>query len=201
MQVDAVCHGAQPISTLRIDFAPGDNPFARVLEPHECIAHLTEHGRVTGHGIRLDQDALDPVVLRRALHVGEEVVETGGRLGVHTSQTKREGGHFHTPLHERRIEGEVEHGAFFNVDPEIKVGFDTLSGLCEGRGQATHEGTYKNENEKGAGHDEGDRGAEKAGEELLSEVHCCTFDGHKGRTPRTDRNATSVGASNPTFVQ
>ena len=128
------------------------------------------------------------------------MVQSGGGLGVHATEAKREGGHFHAPLHEGRIEGEVEHGAFFDVDPEVKVGFDAISGLCEGRGQAAHQGTDEDENEKGTGHDQGDRGAEEAGEELLSEVHCCTFDGHKGRTPRTDRNATYVGASNPTFA-
>ena len=74
-------------------------------------------------------------------------------------------------LGERRIEGEVENRSILDVDPEVKVGLDVVSGLGEGGGQTADQRADEDEDEQGARDHEGEGGAEQARQELLTEVH------------------------------
>ena len=65
----------------------------------------------------------------------------------------------------------VEDGALLNVHAEVEFGLDVVTRLCKGGAEAAHEGADENEDEKGAGCEERDGGAEQARQELLTEVH------------------------------
>ena len=171
MQVHLIGDCAEPVGALGVHLAPCDDPFARLLEAHEGIAHFAQHGWVAGHHVRLNEDALDAVILRSTLHVSEKVVEAGLGFSVNPTEAKREGRDLHAALHKGGVEGQMEDGPLLDVHPEIEVGLDVLPRLREGRAQAANEGADKNEDENGAGCDECDGGAKQAGEELLSEVH------------------------------
>ena len=147
VQVHFVGHCGHPISALGVDLAPSDNPFAGCFELSQGIAYLTQHGRVTGNHVGLNQNPLDVVVVCRALHVGQEVVEA--HLGLRLHGTELEGERqLHSPLCQRRIKRQKKNRPLFDVPAKIQVHFRAISCSFKSRSQAPHQGTNKNENEQ-----------------------------------------------------